>query len=204
MVPPCLPPGPTSGLIRPTPTTTASRCTHSTRPPAAKPAGCSSGEGPLCPVSPPLGPEGWAVAHQHQAQTGPQVLWLSWRGGCCLCGARVSCVGQQSRDRAAHGESQDRSGAGGWGPGAWRDGAPGQTAGRARTLAGAVECAGPASSSPPALPWCRGTFYQGYLCTKCGVGAHKECLEVTPPCKISEYNPRPAHRAQASRLVFPP
>uniref|UniRef100_A0A667IKB1 Vav guanine nucleotide exchange factor 2 n=1 Tax=Lynx canadensis TaxID=61383 RepID=A0A667IKB1_LYNCA len=33
----------------------------------------------------------------------------------------------------------------------------------------------------------RGTFYQGYLCTKCGVGAHKECLEVTPPCKISEY-----------------
>ena len=39
--------------------------------------------------------------------------------------------------------------------------------------------------------WLRGTFYQGYLCTKCGVGAHKECLEVTPPCKISEY--RPAH-----------
>uniref|UniRef100_A0A4X2KNS1 Vav guanine nucleotide exchange factor 2 n=1 Tax=Vombatus ursinus TaxID=29139 RepID=A0A4X2KNS1_VOMUR len=31
----------------------------------------------------------------------------------------------------------------------------------------------------------RGTFYQGYLCTKCGVGAHKECLEVIPPCKIS-------------------
>nr|XP_045372267.1 guanine nucleotide exchange factor VAV2 [Camelus bactrianus] len=31
----------------------------------------------------------------------------------------------------------------------------------------------------------RGTFYQGYLCTKCGVGAHKECLEVTPPCKSS-------------------
>uniref|UniRef100_A0A4X2KXJ8 Vav guanine nucleotide exchange factor 2 n=1 Tax=Vombatus ursinus TaxID=29139 RepID=A0A4X2KXJ8_VOMUR len=30
----------------------------------------------------------------------------------------------------------------------------------------------------------RGTFYQGYLCTKCGVGAHKECLEVIPPCKI--------------------
>lgn len=47
-------------------------------------------------------------------------------------------------------------------------------------------------TSPPALPWRRGTFYQGYLCTKCGVGAHKECLEVTPPCKISEYRPRPA------------
>uniref|UniRef100_A0A8D0HPK9 Vav guanine nucleotide exchange factor 2 n=1 Tax=Sphenodon punctatus TaxID=8508 RepID=A0A8D0HPK9_SPHPU len=32
----------------------------------------------------------------------------------------------------------------------------------------------------------RGTFYQGYLCTKCGIGAHKECLEVNPPCKISK------------------
>ncbi|XP_069871092.1 guanine nucleotide exchange factor VAV2 isoform X5 [Dipodomys merriami] len=31
----------------------------------------------------------------------------------------------------------------------------------------------------------RGTFYQGYLCTRCGVGAHKECLEVMPPCKFS-------------------
>ncbi|XP_030063550.1 guanine nucleotide exchange factor VAV2 isoform X2 [Microcaecilia unicolor] len=28
-----------------------------------------------------------------------------------------------------------------------------------------------------------GTFYQGYYCTKCGVGAHKECLEIIPPCK---------------------
>lgn len=54
---------------------------------------------------------------------------------------------------------------------------------------------------PPPLPLCRGTFYQGYLCTKCGVGAHKECLEVTPPCKISEYRPLPcpAHRTQTSR-----
>ncbi|KAJ8792388.1 hypothetical protein J1605_019607, partial [Eschrichtius robustus] len=43
----------------------------------------------------------------------------------------------------------------------------------------------------------RGTFYQGYLCTKCGVGAHKECLEVTPPCKISEYPSRPARGARA-------
>ncbi|XP_077778708.1 guanine nucleotide exchange factor VAV2 isoform X3 [Podarcis muralis] len=31
----------------------------------------------------------------------------------------------------------------------------------------------------------RGTFYQGYQCVKCKVGAHKECLEVIPPCKIS-------------------
>uniref|UniRef100_A0A8C4LR27 Vav guanine nucleotide exchange factor 2 n=1 Tax=Equus asinus asinus TaxID=83772 RepID=A0A8C4LR27_EQUAS len=36
----------------------------------------------------------------------------------------------------------------------------------------------------------RGTFYQGYLCTKCGVGAHKECLEVTPPCKITPVLPQ--------------
>uniref|UniRef100_A0A8D0KDW6 Vav guanine nucleotide exchange factor 2 n=1 Tax=Salvator merianae TaxID=96440 RepID=A0A8D0KDW6_SALMN len=32
----------------------------------------------------------------------------------------------------------------------------------------------------------RGTFYQGYQCLKCKVGAHKECLEVIPPCKISK------------------
>lgn len=56
---------------------------------------------------------------------------------------------------------------------------------------------GPGLTSPPALPCHRGTFYQGYLCTKCGVGAHKECLEVTPPCKISEYRPRPACGARA-------
>uniref|UniRef100_A0A8D2NAH6 Vav guanine nucleotide exchange factor 2 n=1 Tax=Zonotrichia albicollis TaxID=44394 RepID=A0A8D2NAH6_ZONAL len=30
----------------------------------------------------------------------------------------------------------------------------------------------------------RGTFYQGYLCPKCGAGAHKECLEIIPPCKM--------------------
>uniref|UniRef100_A0A8C9KB01 Vav guanine nucleotide exchange factor 2 n=1 Tax=Panthera tigris altaica TaxID=74533 RepID=A0A8C9KB01_PANTA len=44
---------------------------------------------------------------------------------------------------------------------------------------------GTVSDSRPTLPLRRGTFYQGYLCTKCGVGAHKECLEVTPPCKIT-------------------
>uniref|UniRef100_A0ABM5F600 Guanine nucleotide exchange factor VAV2 isoform X3 n=1 Tax=Pogona vitticeps TaxID=103695 RepID=A0ABM5F600_9SAUR len=31
----------------------------------------------------------------------------------------------------------------------------------------------------------RGTFYQGYQCMKCKIGAHKECLEIIPPCKIS-------------------
>ncbi|XP_063791984.1 guanine nucleotide exchange factor VAV2 isoform X4 [Pseudophryne corroboree] len=30
----------------------------------------------------------------------------------------------------------------------------------------------------------RGTFYQGYYCTKCGVGVHKECLETIHPCKM--------------------
>ncbi|KAB0394053.1 hypothetical protein E2I00_001757, partial [Balaenoptera physalus] len=44
----------------------------------------------------------------------------------------------------------------------------------------------------------RGTFYQGYLCTKCGVGAHKECLEVTPPCKISE---TPLERGQTGDVI---
>uniref|UniRef100_A0A803TMF8 Vav guanine nucleotide exchange factor 2 n=1 Tax=Anolis carolinensis TaxID=28377 RepID=A0A803TMF8_ANOCA len=32
----------------------------------------------------------------------------------------------------------------------------------------------------------RGTFYQGYQCVKCKVGAHKECLEIIPPCKIKK------------------
>ncbi|XP_075690714.1 guanine nucleotide exchange factor VAV2 isoform X6 [Rhinoderma darwinii] len=30
----------------------------------------------------------------------------------------------------------------------------------------------------------RGTFYQGYYCTKCGVGVHKECLEKIHACRI--------------------
>lgn len=55
---------------------------------------------------------------------------------------------------------------------------------------------GPGSASHTPAPRHRGTFYQGYLCTKCGVGAHKECLEVTPPCKISEYRRPPARAAR--------
>ncbi|KAG7480474.1 hypothetical protein MATL_G00056440 [Megalops atlanticus] len=31
----------------------------------------------------------------------------------------------------------------------------------------------------------RGIFYQGYYCSRCGTGAHKECLEVVSICKIS-------------------
>ncbi|MFT7817638.1 guanine nucleotide exchange factor VAV2-like isoform X6 [Arapaima gigas] len=31
----------------------------------------------------------------------------------------------------------------------------------------------------------RGIFYQGYYCSRCGTGAHKECLEVITICRIS-------------------
>uniref|UniRef100_A0A8C8FV49 Vav 2 guanine nucleotide exchange factor n=1 Tax=Oncorhynchus tshawytscha TaxID=74940 RepID=A0A8C8FV49_ONCTS len=31
----------------------------------------------------------------------------------------------------------------------------------------------------------RGIFYQGYYCSRCGTGAHKECLECITICKIS-------------------
>uniref|UniRef100_A0A669F154 Vav guanine nucleotide exchange factor 2 n=1 Tax=Oreochromis niloticus TaxID=8128 RepID=A0A669F154_ORENI len=31
----------------------------------------------------------------------------------------------------------------------------------------------------------RGIFYQGYFCSRCGTGAHKECLEVITICKIT-------------------
>uniref|UniRef100_A0A673CB10 Vav 2 guanine nucleotide exchange factor n=1 Tax=Sphaeramia orbicularis TaxID=375764 RepID=A0A673CB10_9TELE len=32
----------------------------------------------------------------------------------------------------------------------------------------------------------RGIFYQGYYCSRCGTGAHKECLEVITICKITD------------------
>ncbi|XP_032904941.1 guanine nucleotide exchange factor VAV2 isoform X7 [Amblyraja radiata] len=31
----------------------------------------------------------------------------------------------------------------------------------------------------------RGIFYQGYTCSKCGTGAHKECLETAAQCKLN-------------------
>ncbi|XP_077479553.1 guanine nucleotide exchange factor VAV2 isoform X10 [Stigmatopora argus] len=34
----------------------------------------------------------------------------------------------------------------------------------------------------------RGIFYQGYFCSRCGTGAHKECLEVITICKINLIN----------------
>uniref|UniRef100_A0A8C8ELJ6 Vav 2 guanine nucleotide exchange factor n=1 Tax=Oncorhynchus tshawytscha TaxID=74940 RepID=A0A8C8ELJ6_ONCTS len=33
----------------------------------------------------------------------------------------------------------------------------------------------------------RGIFYQGYYCSHCGTGAHKECLECITICKISRF-----------------
>lgn len=65
--------------------------------------------------------------------------------------------------------------------------------------------AGP-GECPPHLrrPHGRGTFYQGYLCTKCGVGAHKECLEVTPPCKTGECRPRAPSLTATLRHPPPP
>ncbi|KAL2099564.1 hypothetical protein ACEWY4_003958 [Coilia grayii] len=35
----------------------------------------------------------------------------------------------------------------------------------------------------------RGIFYQGYFCSRCGTGAHKECLEIITICKISRSHP---------------
>ncbi|XP_058271567.1 guanine nucleotide exchange factor VAV2 isoform X7 [Hemibagrus wyckioides] len=33
----------------------------------------------------------------------------------------------------------------------------------------------------------RGIFYQGYYCSRCGAGAHKECLEYITICKINPH-----------------
>uniref|UniRef100_A0A3P8RC35 Vav 2 guanine nucleotide exchange factor n=1 Tax=Astatotilapia calliptera TaxID=8154 RepID=A0A3P8RC35_ASTCA len=38
----------------------------------------------------------------------------------------------------------------------------------------------------------RGIFYQGYYCSRCGTGAHKECLEVITICKIKQQPSTPA------------
>ncbi|XP_031433610.1 guanine nucleotide exchange factor VAV2 isoform X8 [Clupea harengus] len=37
----------------------------------------------------------------------------------------------------------------------------------------------------------RGIFYQGYFCSHCGTGAHKECLEVITICKINPHDSEP-------------
>lgn len=104
--------------------------------------------------------------------------------------------GAAQRGRAVLGESHPGCtlGRGPWRPRAVRDGALWD---RQRGGPGGLGpcawlrvCGARAVSASPPLSHCRGTFYQGYLCTKCGVGAHKECLEVTPPCKTGECHPR--------------
>ncbi|XP_056146363.1 guanine nucleotide exchange factor VAV2 isoform X2 [Lampris incognitus] len=37
----------------------------------------------------------------------------------------------------------------------------------------------------------RGIFYQGYYCSRCGAGVHKECLEVITICKINPLDLEP-------------
>ncbi|XP_034048698.1 guanine nucleotide exchange factor VAV2 isoform X11 [Thalassophryne amazonica] len=37
----------------------------------------------------------------------------------------------------------------------------------------------------------RGIFYQGYYCSRCGTGAHKECLEIITICRINPHDLEP-------------
>uniref|UniRef100_W5MAK3 Vav guanine nucleotide exchange factor 2 n=1 Tax=Lepisosteus oculatus TaxID=7918 RepID=W5MAK3_LEPOC len=48
----------------------------------------------------------------------------------------------------------------------------------------------------------RGIFYQGYYCSKCGTGAHKECLEVITICKFSDpQDSEPGPHASGPKMV---
>ncbi|XP_015222469.1 guanine nucleotide exchange factor VAV2 isoform X3 [Lepisosteus oculatus] len=47
----------------------------------------------------------------------------------------------------------------------------------------------------------RGIFYQGYYCSKCGTGAHKECLEVITICKINPQDSEPGPHASGPKMV---
>ncbi|XP_041098858.1 guanine nucleotide exchange factor VAV2-like isoform X2 [Polyodon spathula] len=47
----------------------------------------------------------------------------------------------------------------------------------------------------------RGIFYQGYYCSKCGTGAHKECLEVITICKINSPDSEPGPQASGPKMV---
>ncbi|KAK7896642.1 hypothetical protein WMY93_021967 [Mugilogobius chulae] len=44
----------------------------------------------------------------------------------------------------------------------------------------------------------RGIFYQGYYCSRCGTGAHKECLEVITICKINPHDLEPGMASATS------
>ncbi|KAI7796207.1 putative guanine nucleotide exchange factor VAV2, partial [Triplophysa rosa] len=47
----------------------------------------------------------------------------------------------------------------------------------------------------------RGIFYQGYYCSRCGTGVHKECLEVITICKISESLTEPGLPQSGPKMV---
>ncbi|KAG5834716.1 hypothetical protein ANANG_G00264540 [Anguilla anguilla] len=47
----------------------------------------------------------------------------------------------------------------------------------------------------------RGIFYQGYYCSRCGTGAHKECLEVITICKINPHDLEPGPTASGPKMV---
>uniref|UniRef100_A0A8C1J535 Vav 2 guanine nucleotide exchange factor n=1 Tax=Cyprinus carpio TaxID=7962 RepID=A0A8C1J535_CYPCA len=49
----------------------------------------------------------------------------------------------------------------------------------------------------------RGIFYQGYYCSRCGTGAHKECLEVITICKITFFPPINYHGTPALQGKMP-
>ncbi|XP_023674463.2 guanine nucleotide exchange factor VAV2-like isoform X7 [Paramormyrops kingsleyae] len=47
----------------------------------------------------------------------------------------------------------------------------------------------------------RGIFYQGYYCSRCGTGAHKECLEVITICRINPLDSEPGPLASGPKMV---
>ncbi|XP_041754165.1 guanine nucleotide exchange factor VAV2-like isoform X7 [Coregonus clupeaformis] len=47
----------------------------------------------------------------------------------------------------------------------------------------------------------RGIFYQGYYCSRCGTGAHKECLECITTCKINPLDTEPGLLPSGPKMV---
>ncbi|CAB1332822.1 unnamed protein product, partial [Coregonus sp. 'balchen'] len=47
----------------------------------------------------------------------------------------------------------------------------------------------------------RGIFYQGYYCSRCGTGAHKECLECITICKINPLDTDPGLPSSGPKMV---
>ncbi|XP_062410815.1 guanine nucleotide exchange factor VAV2 isoform X2 [Sardina pilchardus] len=50
----------------------------------------------------------------------------------------------------------------------------------------------------------RGIFYQGYFCSRCGTGAHKECLEIITICKINPHDSDPGLLSSGKKLCCLP